>query len=71
MDNTIIVALFSFAGTVMGSIAGILTANKLTAFRLNKLEQKVDKHNNVIECLYIVEERSKSNSHRIDNLETK
>lgn len=71
MDNTIIVALFSFAGTVMGSIAGTLTANKLTTFRLNKLEQKVDKHNNVIECLYIVEERSKSNSHRIDNLETK
>jgi hypothetical protein len=55
----------------MGSIAGILTANKLTTFRLNKLEQKVDKHNNVIERLYIVEERSKSNSHRIDNLETK
>jgi hypothetical protein len=71
MDNTIIVALFSFAGTVMGSIAGILTANKLTTFRLNKLEQKVDKHNKVIERLYIVEERSKSNSHRIDNLENK
>ena len=71
MDNTTIVATISFLGTVSGSLLGILAANKLVNFRLERLEEKVAKHNNLIERMYKVEDRAASNSHRIDDLERK
>lgn len=55
MSETIIVALLSLAGTLIGSIVGILTANKLTNYRIEQLEKKVEKHNNVIERVYQLE----------------
>ena len=55
MSETILVALMSFAGTVIGSIFGILAANKLTNYRIEQLEKKVEKHNNVIERVYKLE----------------
>lgn len=71
MSDVIFVALLSLVGTAIGSIGGILASNKLVNFRLKKLEDKVQAHNNLIERMYKVEDRSKSNSHRIDNIEEK
>ena len=49
MDKEFLVALVSMAGTIIGSFGGIVTSTKLTNFRLEKLEQKVDKHNRFAE----------------------
>lgn len=75
---TIITAVLALVGTTIGSIAGILTANKLTNYRIEQLEKKVDKHNSVIERMYdlesrekILEEKIKVANHRIDDLESK
>ena len=68
MDNTIVVAIISFAGTIVGSLAGILTANKLTNYRIQKLEEKVDKHNTVIERTYELEGRMREAEHDIEDL---
>lgn len=57
MTEAIIVAVLSLVGTLVGSIAGILTANKLTVYRIEQLEKKVEKHNNVIERVYLLETR--------------
>lgn len=59
MDNTIIVALLSCAGTVLGSGLGIITSSKLTNYRIEQLEKKVDKHNTVIERTYRLEEQTR------------
>lgn len=40
--NDIVIALISLAGSALGVIAGVIGANKLTEFRLDKIEQKVD-----------------------------
>lgn len=76
MSETIIVALLSLAGTLMGSLFGILAANKLVVYRIEQLEKKVEKHNNVLERVYVLEtneavmkEEIKSANHRIDDLE--
>lgn len=42
MNNEIMVALISFAGSALGVLAGVIGANKLTEFRLDKIESKVD-----------------------------
>ncbi|MPN44611.1 hypothetical protein SDC9_192176 [bioreactor metagenome] len=68
MDGNMLIAIFSFAGTAFGTIGGILAANKLTNFRLQKLEEKVDKHNCLIERMVAVEVSTKSAHHRIDEI---
>lgn len=76
MSDTVIVALFSFAGTVLGSIFGILAANKLTNYRIAQLEKKVEAHNKVIDRVYklekhdaVVDEEIAVANHRITDLE--
>lgn len=71
MTNEIIIAGMSLLGTASGSIFGILAANRLTNFRIEQLEKKVEKHNNLVERMVQVEDRAKSNSHRLDDLERK
>ena len=45
MDSTIVIALISFAGTLLGTFGGIITSNKLTTYRIEQLEKKVEQHN--------------------------
>ena len=68
MSETIIVGLLSLAGTVIGSLAGILTASKLTNFRIEQLEKKVDKHNSLVERTYKLEGRMTEAEHDIRDL---
>lgn len=76
MSDTILVALLSLAGTLIGTFSGIMTANKLTNYRIEQLEKKVEKHNQVIDRVYNLEkseavfvEEIKVANHRIDDLE--
>jgi hypothetical protein len=69
MPNEIIVALISFLGTLVGAYSGIRVSNKLTNYRIEQLEKKVDKHNTVIERTFILEEQMKVANHRISDLE--
>lgn len=78
MSETIIIALLSLCGTLFGTFGGILATNKLTNYRIEQLEKKVDKHNNIIERTYkledndkLLEEKIKVANHRLDDLEAK
>ena len=68
MPPEVIVGVLSLAGTLIGSIAGIMTANKLTVYRINELEKKVDKHNTVIERVTVLEQSDKAQWRRIDEM---
>lgn len=69
MSETIIVALLSLVGTVIGSLLGILASNRLVVYRIEQLEKKVEKHNNVVERVYTLEEDMKNATERIRKLE--
>lgn len=76
MSETIIIALLSLLGTLGGTFGGILATSKLTNYRLEQLEKKVDKHNNLIERMFkaeenisILDEKIKIANHRITDLE--
>ena len=68
----IIVAIISMIGTTAGTITGILVSNRLSNYRIEQLEKKIDKYaNNVDEMrerLIIVEQSTKSAHHRIDDV---
>ena len=70
MPPEVLVATLSLAGTLIGSVVGILTANRLTNYRLEELEKKVDKHNNVIERVAILEQNENTQWKRIDEIKT-
>lgn len=69
MTESMIVAVLSLIGTLGGTFGGILTANKLTNYRIQELEKKVDKHNNFAGRIPVIEEQIKVANHRIDDLE--
>ena len=68
MTDSIVVAILSLVGTLIGSMTGILTANKLVNYRLKKLEEKVQAHNNLIERTYKLEGRMCEVEHNIRDL---
>lgn len=57
MRSEVVVALLSLIGTFIGTIGGILATQRLVTYRLQKLEEKVDKHNNLIDRMYKIESR--------------
>ncbi len=59
MDSSLIVAILGFLGTILGSGLGVIASSKLTSYRIEQLEKKVDKHNGVIERTLILEEKVK------------
>lgn len=72
MSDAIIVAILSLVGTFAGSFSGM----KLMSYRIEQLEKKVDKHNNLIERVYrleqneaVIDEKIKVANNRIDDLE--
>ena len=69
MNDTVIVAIVSLFGTLAGTFGGILTSSKLTNFRIEQLEKKVDKHNNFAERIPVIEQSIKVENHRIEDLE--
>ena len=64
----LLIALLGFAGTLLGSLFGVLTAQKLTQYRLSQLEEKVSRHNNLIERTYVLEGRMSEAEHDIRDL---
>lgn len=66
--NEIIVGILSLVGTLLGSLFGILAANKLVNYRLQQLERKVDLHNNAVERLFKVEGQVVELQHDIKDL---
>ena len=76
MSDTVLVAIICLVGSGLGSLIGVIASSKLTQYRLEQLEKKVDKHNNVVERMYALEERVALNeekikveNHRINDLE--
>ena len=63
------VAILALIGTLAGTFGGILTSSKLTVYRIQQLEKKVDKHNNFAEKIPTLNEKIKVINHRLDDLE--
>lgn len=68
MSETVIVALLSLVGTVAGSALGVIASQKLTQYRLEQLERKVQAHNNLVERTYKIEGHLEECMHDIKEL---
>lgn len=69
MNAEFIIALIAALGSAFGSLGGILISAKLTNYRLEQLEKRVEEHNNFARRVPVLEEQLRSMDHRISNLE--
>lgn len=76
MESTILVALISGSCSLVGTFGGVFASARLTQYRLEQLEKKVNAHNNLIERTYKLEEQTaiqdekiRVANRRIDDLE--
>lgn len=74
--TAVIVGILSLLGTAGGSIVSVITANRLTNYKIEELRKEVEKHNKVVERVYnlekgaeVTEEKIKVANHRIEDLE--
>ena len=76
MTEGIWVALIGLLGSGLGSLAGVLASQKLTQYRIQELEKKVQAHNNLVTRTYqleqeqaVLQEKVDVDNHRISDLE--
>lgn len=67
ISSDVLLAITSIIGTFAGSFSGL----KLTSYRIEQLERRVEKHNNFAERIPILEEKIAVANHRITDLEAK
>lgn len=70
MESNVLTALIAFAGSAVGTLGGIIASQKLVNYRLEQLEKKVDKHNNVIERVFKLEAHEKTVDDKLEHLES-
>ncbi len=69
MESTVIVALISFAGTLIGTAGGIIASGKLTQYRLEQLEKRVEAHTSATSKIPVMEEKLYNLNRRIKTIE--
>lgn len=76
MPAEVITAALSLVGTLVGTLGGIALSSNLSNYRIEQLEKKVEKHNNLITRTYkleqdfaVMDERVRVATHRIEDLE--
>ena len=70
MNGEFLTGVFSLIASLAGTFGGIITSTKLTNYQINELKKRVDKHNNVIERTFKLEEHSRYLDERIARLES-
>lgn len=68
MSQELISVLIGAGGSVIGSLFGFLAGLKLILYRLERLEKRVEAHNNIVERMYKIEGKVSENEHFIKDL---
>lgn len=71
MTEGILIALITGGLAVLGNVVVVAFNNSKTLYRIEQLEKKVEKHNNLVERMTLAEEKIKVANHRIEDLEEK
>ncbi len=69
MSENLFIAMLSLFGTLVGSFAGIVTAGKLTNFRLSQLETKVEKLSGLIDKTYDLEKQDTVTEEKLKHID--
>ena len=68
VSDAVLVALIGLCGSGLGSLFGVLVSSKLTQYRLEQLEKRVQAHNSLIERTYKLEGQMTEVQHDIRDM---
>lgn len=68
MSEAVLVACISGLCTLFGSLIGVVTSARLTTYRIKQLENKVARHNQIIERTFRLEGRMDECEHEVRDL---
>lgn len=68
MTDAVTVALITGGLAIMSNVIVALMNSKLTLYRIEQLEKKMEKHNNLVERVAVLERDDKTQWLRIDEL---
>lgn len=68
MTPEMFVAIAAAITTMVSTVISVVMTNKVTIYRIEQLESKVDKHNNVVERVALLEKDNSSQWDRIEEL---
>lgn len=68
MDPTVIASLVSLLGTLVGTFSGIYASSKLTIYRIEQLEKKVDRFSSIEEKLFELEKHNAVQDERTETI---
>ena len=71
ITESIVIALITGGLAVVSNVIIAFQSNSKTIYRIDQLEKKVEKHNQIVERMTGAEEKIKVAKHRIDDLEDK
>lgn len=68
MKPEIIVAIITSLSTLLAAAVSIIVNNRIIGYKVDELTKKVEKHNNLIERMAIVERDLKTAFNRVDEI---
>lgn len=68
MGEVVQAALISGTFALLGSALGVIASARMTNYRIEQLEKKVEKHNNMVERTYKLEGRMNEAEHELKDL---
>ena len=71
MTEGIIIAIITGGMAILSNIVVAWAQNSKTVYRIEELEKKVEKHNNLVERMVVEEQNTKAQWRRIDELSDK
>lgn len=70
MSENVIIAIISALPAIIVALVSIVSNNKIISFKIEELEKKVEKHNQVVERMAVIERDVKTAFNRIDDVRT-
>lgn len=71
MTEAVVVALITGGITLVGTVISNMLNHSKTIYRIDQLEKKVEKHNNLVERMYICEGEIKVLANDISDIKEK
>ena len=69
VDNAVLIAIITAVGTIVCGLVSAVMANRVTVYKIEALTKEVEKHNEVIERTFTLEQKVKDMDYRLARVE--
>lgn len=68
MDTNIVIALITSASSLLVAVVSVIMNNRILGYKVDELKKQVEKHNQVVEKVALLQQETSTQWKRIDEL---